>query len=328
MKQFIGLILLFPICLISSEADVKINVSQLARRSIMMSSPLRDAEAQLYHGTTGFSLHRGNELVKVDKHAMDKTARMLTQDNLVRFFEAGGKLELTPVGDDSVYVRAHIPGKGGWPVVLWNGKWTGWVGKQVVRAVAYMGATAATVELTKVIVKGSDWGIDKARDAIVSWSSCNMKDDAIVLDAMTKRAKGGIGAMITAGMEARQALACVPGAGIKKAVSCCNYIGVRGVVGAMTDAERRTAASAFVVAYPHLVEIGQDVSKVLTPTQIAVWNMSKKAMSNKEFVKAMGGSMVVNLNVPVTYYARGVEAVATAVDLGCQAAGSYWPWLP
>lgn len=327
---FIGLLFVCPFSLVATEADVKINVSKLARHSIMMRGSLESAEAQLYHGSTGFSLHRGSSLTKIERYDSDKITRHLTEDNLIKFLHAGGRLEVTPLSDDSCHIRAFIPGKAGNPfgITLWNGKWTGWVAKQAVRALGYGAAAAATAELTKVIVKTADAGVDGLKDAIVTHVVQGEIEDAIVYDAMAKRLKDGIAAALTAGLETRTALATIPGNGYKKFCGLCTYIGCRGGAGALNDDERRTVAAGFIMAYPKMVEMGQDLSKVMSPSQVAVWNLSKKAMSNKEFTKAMGASIIVNAEVPVSYYARAVEGLATAADIGCQAAGSWWTWLP
>lgn len=329
---FIGTLFIFPFSLISSDPDVRIDVTKLAPSSIVMRSLIDQAESKLYHGTTGFSLHKGSQLTQIERHDMDPVARQLTQANLGRFFHAGGKLELTRLSDDSIYVRAHIPGRGGWPITLWNGKWTGWVMKQAVRVLGYGGAAAVTAEVTKVVVKAADKGVDEMGKLILEHIESDLKrqdDEAhVVYTAMMKRIKDGIGAALTAGLEARQAIACVPANGYKKFCGLGTYMGVRGGVAALSDDERRTVASGFIMAYPELVDMGKNFSRLTTPSQVALYKLSKQAMNGKQLTRAMAGQIVVNAEVPVSYVAKAVEGLATAADLGCQALGSHWWWIP
>lgn len=325
---FIGTLFIFPFSLISSDPDVRIDVTKLAPSSIVMRSLIDQAESKLYHGTTGFSLHKGSQLTQIERHDMDPVARQLTRDNLGRFFHAGGKLELTRLSDDSVYVRAHIPGKGGWPTVLWNGKWTGWIAKQAVRVLGYGGAAAATAELTKIVVKASDATIEKVGNMIIEQLEEQAEHDKFVYESMMKRMKDGIAAALTAGLEARQAIACIPGNGWKKFSGFKTYVGMRGGVAALNDEERRSLASSFIIAYPKMISLGKDFQQIATPAEIAMYKLGERAMNSSGFKKALAGQIIVNAEIPVSYVARAVEGVANGVELGCQALGSRWWWIP
>ncbi len=99
----------------------------------------------LYHDAAGFYLHHGDKLYHFNSGDHDKYARLLTKDNLMRFFDAGGHLRLSPASDGTYMLRAGLDLDGGGEQlgravsygiqgVLW-GITIYWFGKQVVRPI-------------------------------------------------------------------------------------------------------------------------------------------------------------------------------------------------
>lgn len=97
------------------ESVAAINLSVAAPRAVITVNDCRDVA--LYHEESGFSVHSGASLYRIQQHDMDIVARKIDKRNLLAFLSSGGRIHVSPASDGSFLVRTSVGAKGGGPIL-------------------------------------------------------------------------------------------------------------------------------------------------------------------------------------------------------------------